>query len=87
MYAPLRAHGHHSLLTGVDAPTRLLERARELGLDSLALCDVDGIGGLVDFLHAAERMRRADPERAVRPIVGVELSDPAGPGRLSRSPR
>ena len=75
-YVPLRVHGHHSLLTGVDAPRVLLERARALGLPALCLCDVDTLAGTVDFLRAAE-------EGGVRPIVGAELSDPSGaPGRL-----
>jgi DNA polymerase III subunit alpha len=83
MYVPFRVHGHHSLLTGVDSPAALLERASELGLPALALCDVDSLGGLVDFLRAADRQRVEHPERAVRPIVGAELSDPTGAtGRL-----
>jgi len=74
-YVPLRVHGWHSLLTGVDAPAELLARAAELGLDALALTDVDTLGGLVDFLRASERA-------GVRPIVGAELSEPDGrPGR------
>jgi len=74
-YIPLRVHGWHSLLTGVDAPEELLARAAELGLDALALTDVDTLGGLVDFLRASERA-------GVRPIVGAELSEPDGrPGR------
>jgi len=83
MYIPLRVHGHHSLLTGVDSPAALLERARELRLPALALCDVDTQSGLVDFLRAAERQRAEDPQHAVRPIVGAEISDPSGaPGRV-----
>ena len=74
-YVPLRVHGWHSLLTGVDAPAELLARAAELGLDALALTDVDTLAGLVDFLRASERA-------GVRPIVGAELSEPDGrPGR------
>ncbi len=75
-YVPLRVHGWHSLLTGVDPPERLCERAAELGLEALALTDVDGTTGLTDFLRAAART-------GVRPIVGAELSD-AGrrPGRV-----
>jgi DNA-directed DNA polymerase III PolC len=77
MYVPLRAHGWHSLLTGVDAPATLCARAAELGLAALALTDVDTLGGLVDFLKASER------EPRVRAIVGAELSDPSGrPGRV-----
>ncbi|HUR26852.1 MAG TPA: PHP domain-containing protein, partial [Planctomycetota bacterium] len=86
MYIPLRVHGHHSLLTGVDSPEALLARARELGLPALALCDIDTLSGLVDFLRAAERQRALDPKRAVRAIVGAEISDPAhgegGEGRV-----
>src|SRR5688572_5668221 len=76
VYAPLRVHGHHSLLTGVDAPSVLLARAAELGLPALALADVDTLGGTVEFLRAASRA-------GVRPIVAAELSDPSGAaGRL-----
>jgi len=78
MYIPLRVHGHHSLLTGVDSPAALLARARELRLPALALCDVDTLSGLVDFLQAAERQRAQDPKHAVRAIVGAEISDPSG---------
>jgi DNA-directed DNA polymerase III PolC len=82
MYFPLRVHGHHSMLTGVDSPRALVERAGTLALPGLALADVDTLAGLVDFLLAAKRFR----ERAARPfraIVGAEISDPAGePGRL-----
>ena len=77
-YVPLRVHGHHSMLTGVDAPHVLVERARQLGLPALALADVDGMAGLVDFLNAA-----SGAPAGVRPIVAAELSDPSGePGRL-----
>ncbi|MDP6762126.1 MAG: DNA polymerase III subunit alpha [Planctomycetota bacterium] len=75
-YTPLRVHGHHSLLTGVDSPAELCARARRLGIDAMALADVDSTAGLVDFLEAAR-------DHGVRPIVAAELSDPCGePGRL-----
>ncbi len=75
MYIPLRVHGWHSLLTGVDAPVKLSERAAELGLRALALTDVDSLGGTTDFLRSAES--------GVRPILGAEISDPTGrTGRL-----
>ncbi len=75
-YVPLRVHGHHSLLTGVDSPAELCARARQLGIGALALADVDSTAALVDFLKAARAC-------GVRPIVAAELSDPRGaPGRL-----
>ncbi len=77
MYAALRAHGWHSLLTGVDPPAALLERAAELALPALALTDVDTLGGSTEFLRAAERLG------GPRAILGAEISDPRGrPGRL-----
>ncbi|MBK7874163.1 MAG: DNA polymerase III subunit alpha [Planctomycetes bacterium] len=84
MYAPLRVHGHHSMLTGVDSPAALVARARELGFEALALCDVDTIAGVVEFLNAV-RAANEDGARAapLRAIVGAELSDPSGtPGRV-----
>ena len=81
MYVPLRVHGHHSLLTGTDSPAQLLSRARELKLGALALTDVDGVTGLVDFLRAAQVA--PEPPTTCRPILGAELSDDGGrPGRL-----
>ena len=81
MYVPLRVHGHHSLLTGIDPPSLLVERALALGLPALALADVDQIAGLVDFLQAAGRSQAAETSGAggppsLRPIVAAELSDP-----------
>jgi DNA-directed DNA polymerase III PolC len=75
-YVPLRVHGHHSFLAGVDSPRELLERAATLGLPALALTDIDHCAGAVELLQAAEELKGA------RPIIGAELSDPSGqPGR------
>ncbi|MAB80894.1 MAG: hypothetical protein CMJ89_16230 [Planctomycetes bacterium] len=77
MYAPLRTHSWHSLLTGIDPPEGLLARAARLGLSSLALTDVDTLASTVEFLKAAEH------PGAPRPILGAEISDPSGqPGRV-----
>jgi len=82
MSFPLRVHGHHSLLVGVDSPTRLVHRAGQLGLEALALTDVDSVAGVVEFLQAAARLKE-EGQPAPRPIIGAEISDPAGrPGRL-----
>src|SRR5260221_8800204 len=70
------------MLTGVDSPAALVERAIALGLPGLALADVDTLAGLVDFLLAARaaRERTGCPFRA---IVAAEISDPSeAPGRL-----
>ena len=90
MYVPLRVHGHHSLLTGVDAPAALVERAAALGLPAMALADVDQLSGLVDFLKAAEATATragAGDVPSLRPIVAAELSDPgSGSGPAGSGP-
>ncbi|MCA9001586.1 MAG: PHP domain-containing protein, partial [Planctomycetes bacterium] len=63
MYVPLRAHSHHSLLTGVGSPLDWVRRAEALGLPALGLCEVDSLGGMVEFLQAAQGS-------SVRPIIG-----------------
>ncbi len=81
-YTPLRVHGHHSLLLGVDSPAALLRRGAALGFASLALCDVDSVAGLVEFTQAWERAQ-GDGGPVPRPLLGAELTDPTGrPGRV-----
>ena len=77
MYVPLRTHGWHSLLSGVDPPEALLARAGEVGIETLALTDVDTLSGSTDFLRAAQR-RRERGRLLPRPILGAEISDPTG---------
>ncbi|MBI5364231.1 MAG: DNA polymerase III subunit alpha [Planctomycetes bacterium] len=76
MYVPLRVHGHHSMLTGVDSPAALVARARELGFAALALCDVDTIAGVVEFLNAARADADAHPA-ARAPSGAKDVSEPA----------
>lgn len=68
------------MMTGVDGPAELLGRAAELGCPALALTDLDGQAGMVEFLLAARGLAEKGP--GVRPIVGAELSDPHGEGRV-----
>ncbi len=77
MYVPLRVHGHHSRFAGVDSPSTLLERAAALGLDALALADIDNVAGHGELMRAASG-------GTVRAIVGAELTDEEshGGGRL-----
>jgi predicted metal-dependent phosphoesterase TrpH len=60
-------HCHSTFSDGVLAPRDLLARARDNGVDVLALTDHDGIGGLADAAVAAQ-------EFGVRLINGVEIS-------------
>lgn len=66
-YVELHLHSCWSLREGASKPVELLERARELGYDTLALTDHDGLHGSMEFAQRAH-------EAGIRPITGAELT-------------
>jgi DNA polymerase-3 subunit alpha/error-prone DNA polymerase len=59
---------------GTRSPWKICAAARELGYRRLALTDTDNLYGLWPFLSACRR-------EGLTPIVGAELTDPAGDRR------
>src|SRR5581483_8800676 len=55
------------LREGASTPIELLNRAAELGYDSLALTDHDGLYGAMEFAREAAL-------RGIRPITGAEVT-------------
>ncbi|MGQ9858293.1 MAG: error-prone DNA polymerase [Thermodesulfobacteriota bacterium] len=66
-YVPLWAKSHYSFLEGASSPGELVEEARRLGLEAMALTDRDGLYGIVRG-HVAAR------EAGLRLIVGAQVS-------------
>ncbi|HET8644138.1 MAG TPA: PHP domain-containing protein, partial [Vicinamibacteria bacterium] len=66
-YVELHCHSAYSLREGASTPLELILRARELGYDTLALTDHDGLYGAMEFAKAAEAWD-------LRPITGAELT-------------
>src|SRR3954453_19657051 len=66
-YVELHAHSAYSFLDGASQPEELAARAAELGYDTLALTDHDGVYGSLEFAHAAKHF-------GVRPITGAEVT-------------
>ncbi len=66
-YIELRARSAFSFLAGASLPEDLVARAAELGYDTIALGDRDGVYGAPRFHKAAQRA-------GVRAIVGCELT-------------
>ena len=66
-YAELHCRSNFTFLDGASHPEELIERARELGLETLALTDRDGLYGSVRFSTAAARA-------GIQAIVGSELT-------------
>jgi error-prone DNA polymerase len=67
MFAELLACSSFSFLRGASHPHEVVAQAKELGLDALALCDLDG-------LYGSARAFIAGRELSQRLIVGAELS-------------
>src|SRR5579884_2545446 len=66
-YVELHAHSAYSFLDAASLPEELAARAAELGYDTLALTDHDGVYGSLEFAHAANHL-------GVRPITGAEVT-------------
>src|SRR5205807_10351000 len=66
-YVELHAHSAYSFLDGASQPEELAAQAAELGYETLALTDHDGVYGSLEFAHAAKHL-------GVRPITGAEVT-------------
>jgi error-prone DNA polymerase len=72
-YAELHCHSAYSFLDGVSLPQELMQRAGELGYQSLALTDHNSVSGSMEFAQAAA-------DHGVRAIHGAEIDLEASPG-------
>jgi DNA polymerase-3 subunit alpha len=65
-FAHLHVHTEYSLLDGMCRIPQLIERTKELGMDSLAITDHGAMYGVIDFYVAAR-------EAGIKPIIGCEV--------------
>lgn len=72
-YVELHCRSAFSFLRGASKPELLAERAAQLQMPAVALCDVNGLYGAPRFFGRAR-------ELGVRPIVGAELTMENGAG-------
>ena len=66
MFVHLHVHSEYSLLDGLARIPHLAARARELGMESLALTDHGALHGVIDFYLACR-------EAGIKPILGCEV--------------
>ncbi|MFC2004243.1 DNA polymerase III subunit alpha [Chloroflexota bacterium] len=66
MFTHLHVHTEYSLLDGMCRIPRLVEQAKELGMDSLAITDHGVMHGAIQFYLAAS-------EAGIKPIIGCEV--------------
>ncbi len=65
-FTHLHVHTEYSLLDGSSKIAELVERAKELGMDSLAITDHGVMYGVIDFYRAAKKA-------GIKPILGCEV--------------
>lgn len=65
-FAHLHVHTEYSLLDGACRIERLLDRAKELGQDTVAITDHGNMYGAVEFYKAAKK-------RGIKPVIGCEV--------------
>ncbi len=79
-FTHLHVHTHYSLLDGLCKIDELLDRTKELGMDSLAITDHGVLYGAVEFYIKAK-------ERGIKPIIGCEVYLTAGDYRSKNNTR
>ena len=65
-FTHLHVHSHYSLLDGLAKIDDLLKRAKELGMEALALTDHGALYGAVEFFQKAKK-------EGIKPIIGCEI--------------
>lgn len=78
-FVHLHVHSEYSLLDGFSLIDNLVARARDLGMDALALTDHGVMYGALDFYNACRKA-------GIKPIVGVEAYMAIG-AHNDRTPR
>src|SRR3989338_1436427 len=64
-FVHLHTHSHYSLLDGLSKIDQLVEKAKELEIDALAITDHDNLYGSVEFFKKATKA-------GLKPIIGLE---------------
>jgi len=64
-FVHLHCHSHYSLLDGASPIGKLVERAKEHGMNALALTDHGNLHGALEFYRKAK-------EAGIKPIIGYE---------------
>ncbi len=78
-FVHLHVHTHYSLLDGANKVGPLVRRAKELGMDSLAITDHGCMFGVVEFFNECKK-------EGIKPILGMEAYMAPGDRRERSTP-
>ena len=65
-FAHLHLHTEYSLLDGMSKISTLMQRCKELGMDSVAITDHGVMYGVIDFYKECKK-------QGIRPVIGCEV--------------
>ena len=65
-FIPLHNHSDYSLLDGASQISKIVDRASDLGMDSIALTDHGVMYGVLDLVKKCK-------EKGIKPIIGNEM--------------
>lgn len=65
-FVHLHAHSHYSLLEALPSPKALVKRAKEQGMNALAMTDNGAMYGAVEFFQACKN-------EGIKPIIGLDM--------------
>src|SRR3990167_5632755 len=65
-FVHLHSHTEYSLLDGLSKIPKLIKKAKELGMEALAITDHGAMYGAIEFYKACK-------EAGIKPIIGVEM--------------
>ena len=65
-FVPLHNHSDYSLLDGASQISKIVDRASDLGMDSIALTDHGVMYGVLDLVKKCK-------EKGIKPIIGNEM--------------
>src|SRR5512139_3920438 len=78
MFTHLHVHTEYSLLDGMCRISQLVSKAKDMGMQSLAITDHGVMHGVIEFYQAARAA-------GIKPIIGCEIYIASG-DRRSRTP-
>lgn len=64
-FTHLHVHSHYSLLDGLGKIDAIVQRTKDLGMDSIALTDHGSMYGVIEFVQSAQKA-------GIRPVIGME---------------
>ena len=65
-WTPLHVHSQYSILDSTASVQLLTKKAKEFGMEALALTDLCNMFGIVDFFKACKK-------EGIKPIIGTEV--------------